>query len=59
MINEQNWRWWRAKFFELYCWSKMAGTKKEDLLHTIEILENSYTNIPNLWSEKLNGLKQM
>ena len=56
--NRQSWNWWRAKFYELYCWSKCADTQKQDVLHTIEVLENSFTNIPSLWAEKLNLLKE-
>ncbi len=55
--NQQDWKWWRAKFYELYCWSKCPQTKKEEVLHTIEVLENSFTDIPPLWAEKLNSLK--
>jgi len=55
--NQQSWKWWQAKFYELYCWSKCADTQKEDVLHTIEVLENSFSNIPPLWAEKLNLLK--
>lgn len=55
--NQQSWKWWRAKFYELYCWSKCADAQKEDVLHAIEVLENSSSNIPSLWAEKLNLLK--
>lgn len=55
--NQRSWKWWRAKFYELYCWSKSPQTQKEDVLHTIEVLENSF-DIPALWSENLSSLKQ-
>jgi hypothetical protein len=55
--NQQSWKWWRAKSYELYCWSKCHQTKSKEVLHTIEVLENSFTNIPPLWAEKLNSLK--
>jgi hypothetical protein len=57
--NQQSWKWWRAKFYELYCWSKCPQTKTEQVLHTIEVLENSFSNIPPLWTEKLNSLKHL
>ncbi|MHC4157467.1 MAG: hypothetical protein ACYSSO_00155 [Planctomycetota bacterium] len=57
--NQRSFKWWRAKFFELYCFSKLPQTQKEDVLHTIEVLENSFTNIPPLWAEKLNLLKEV
>jgi len=56
--DQQSWKWWRAKFYELYCWSKCPQTKKKEILHTIEVLQNSFTDIPPLWAEKLNLLKQ-
>jgi len=56
--NQRSWKWWRAKYYELYCWSKCPQTKKDSLSHTIEVLENSFTDIPPLWAEKLSLLKQ-
>ena len=54
----RTWKWWRAKFYELDCFAKIPQTEKQDILHTIEVLENSFTDIPPLWAEKLNLLKQ-
>jgi len=56
--NQRSWKWWRAKFYELYCCAKISQTEKEKVLHTIEVLENSFTDIPPLWAEKLSSLKQ-
>jgi hypothetical protein len=56
--NQRSWKWWQGKFYELDCWMKMPQTKKEDVLHTIEILESSFADIPPLWAEKLKSLKQ-
>ncbi|GAI12323.1 unnamed protein product, partial [marine sediment metagenome] len=58
VANQQSWKWWRAKFYELHCWSKCPQAKKKEVLHTIEVLENSFTDIPPLWAEKLSSLKQ-
>ena len=55
--DQQSWKWWQAKFYELYCWSKCPQAKNKQLLHTIEVLENTFTDIPPLWAEKLNSLK--
>jgi len=52
------WKWWRAKFYEMDCFAKIPQTEKQDILHTIEVLENSFTDIPPLWAKKLNLLKQ-
>ena len=56
--NTRSRQWWMAKYYELYCWSKLPDTKKDDVLHNIEVLENSFTAIPQIWSEKLSLLKQ-
>lgn len=56
--TEQSRQWWQAKFYELQCWSSQRQTPKEKVLHTIEILENSFQKIPPLWAEKLLRLKQ-
>jgi len=56
--NQRSWKWWRAKFYELYCCAKISQTGKEKVLHTIEVLESSFTDIPHLWAEKLSSLKQ-
>jgi hypothetical protein len=56
--NRRSWKWWRAKFYELDCWAKQPQTQKKEVLHTIEVLENSFTDIPPLWAEKLSLLKQ-
>ena len=56
--TRRNWKWWRAKYYELDCWAKCPQTKKQDVLHTIEVLENSFTEIPLLWAKKLMMLRQ-
>ena len=56
--SRRNWKWWRAKFYQLYCWAKISQVEKQNVLHTIEVLENSFSDIPPLWAEKLNLLKQ-
>jgi hypothetical protein len=55
--NQPSRQWWRAKFYELDCWAKCPQTKKEDILHTIEVL-NALPDIPPLWADKLKLLKQ-
>jgi tetratricopeptide (TPR) repeat protein len=55
--HQRSWKWWRAKFYELHCWSRRPQTDKESLLHTIEVLENSFSDIPPFWAEKLSSLR--
>lgn len=51
------WKWWRARYFELYCLGEQADCEAESLLHTIEVLESSYSSIPSPWGEKIEILK--
>jgi len=57
-VNQRSWQWWRAKFYELDCWAKRPKAQKENIVHTIEVLENSLADIPPLWADKLSSLKQ-
>jgi hypothetical protein len=56
--KKRSWKWWRAKFYELHCCAKISQIQKEKVSHTIEVFENSFTDIPTLWNEKLSSLKQ-
>lgn len=56
--NTHTWQWWRAKFYELDCYIQAPKANKKSVLHAIEVLENSYSDLPTLWAEKLNLLKQ-
>jgi hypothetical protein len=55
--NQRSWQWWRAKYFELFCCCNISQSQRENALHTIEVLENSFNNIPQLWADKLMQLK--
>jgi hypothetical protein len=56
--SERSWKWWRAKYYELYCCRQIPEFNKQDLSHTIDILETTYPEIPPLWLEKLISLKK-
>lgn len=56
--GQRSYQWWRAKFYELYCFSKTPQAKTKDVLHAIEVLENSFAEVPPLWAGKLSLLKQ-
>ena len=56
--NQRNEQWWRAKYYELFCFSKIPQTQGRDVVHSIEVLQNSFAEIPPLWAERLNLLKQ-
>jgi hypothetical protein len=52
----RSWRWWRAKYYELYCWSNEPAVDIGAILHNIEVLENSFADVPPPWLEKLRSL---
>jgi tetratricopeptide (TPR) repeat protein len=56
--RQQGWQWWQAKFYELYCWGRRPEIEREKMLHTIEVLENTFPPVPPLWAERLNSLKK-
>jgi len=56
--SQRNDQWWRAKYYELFCFSKIPRTQGKDVAHSIEVLQNSFADIPPLWAERLNLLKQ-
>jgi tetratricopeptide (TPR) repeat protein len=56
--NQKSYGWWQAKFYELYCLAKTPQPDKQNIRHAIEVLQNTYTDIPTPWAEKLNGLKE-
>jgi hypothetical protein len=51
-------QWWQAKYFELEYSAKMPGVLRRDTAHAIEVLENSFNEIPQFWDEKLKKLKE-
>jgi len=57
--NQRSWKWWRAKYYEIYCRSQCSRTDKKSLLHTIDVLENSFAAIPPPWAEKIRSVKQI
>jgi len=56
-LQVQSRQWWRAKFYEIQCWSKLADTSETDVAHAIEVLEYTCGDIPEFWAVKLEALK--
>jgi tetratricopeptide (TPR) repeat protein len=56
--NQKSWNWWQAKFYELACLAKSPQADKKNIAHTIDVLFNSFFQIPPPWPEKLDLLKQ-
>lgn len=56
--NQRSWGWWQAKFYELDCLATIPHPDKQNIIHTIEVLHNTYSNIPLPWAEKFGRLKE-
>ena len=54
--SERIWQWWRAKYYELECFSKLAGVEHNEVVHAVEVLENSFGTLPEPWSGKFVSL---
>jgi len=49
-------KWWRAKYYELECLAKSPDICPDDVSHTIEVLQSSFTAAPSYWGQKLSSL---
>ncbi len=54
----RSYKWWRAKFYELKCRSKQPNISKARIVHTIDVLENTIRDIPDIWAKKLTLLRR-
>lgn len=55
--DKPSWNWWRAKYYQILCWSRLPDTTEAELVHAIEVLQNSYRQIPPFWAQDLADLK--
>lgn len=56
--GQRNAQWWRARYYELFCFSRIPQTQGKDVAHSIEVLQSSFAEIPPLWAERLNLLRE-
>jgi hypothetical protein len=56
--EKRDWRWWRARFNQLHCFSRQQGINKEEIIRSVEVLERSFEDIPVFWARKLKKLKE-
>ena len=54
---QHSYNWWRAKYFELENSLKMSNASRSDIVHSIEVLQSSFDQIPQFWKKKLDQLK--
>jgi hypothetical protein len=57
LSGEKSKKWWRAKYYALKCYSKIADPKNNDLARAIELLTSTNKNIPEFWKKKINELE--
>jgi hypothetical protein len=55
--GKQSRQWWRAKYYEIQCWGQLGDTTGADIVHAVEVLEGSFSDIPEFWAMKLAELK--
>jgi tetratricopeptide (TPR) repeat protein len=54
--NARSEKWWRAKYFQLHCSYTPASAK--NIIHTIDVLQSSFADIPVFWAIKFDSLKR-
>lgn len=50
-------QWWRARYYELWCFARTNSATKAQIRHAVEVIESSFSEIPAYWAGKLNQLK--
>lgn len=55
----RSWHWWQAKYYELFCYSRLPQVTKEDLTHAVQVLGALYDDIPDCWNRKLAALSSI
>ena len=57
--SKQSWQWWRAKYYQLYCYSLSSDFDSEKLKHAISVLLASGDKKENLWKYKMLELRNL
>jgi hypothetical protein len=55
--DARTWQWWRAKYYQLYCWSKGKDATKEELARRVSVTLSSCGAVPPLWEKKLRAMQ--
>ena len=53
--NLPSWQWWRAKYYQLQSAAKAGGSGAE-IAHAIDVLQNTYKDVPTPWAARLESL---
>ncbi len=51
-----NFFWWRAKYYQILCFSQMDGVSRDEVLRAIEVLEKGFSDIPEMWKYKIREI---
>jgi hypothetical protein len=54
--DTRSWQWWRAKYYQILCWSKGKDATKEELARRIAVIRSSCGPVPELWDKKLKAM---
>jgi tetratricopeptide (TPR) repeat protein len=54
---QHSYHWWQAKYFELENSIKMPNAARVDVIHSIEVLQSSFKELPPFWDKKLKALR--
>jgi hypothetical protein len=53
---QHSYKWWQAKYLELANSLKIPSANRADIIHSIEVLQSSFDQIPPFWDKKLRSL---
>jgi hypothetical protein len=54
--DQRPWQWWRAKYYQLLCWSRGEDATKEELARRVAVTLNSCGPVPEFWRKKLSSM---
>ncbi len=55
---QHSYAWWRAKYFELENSLKIPNASRADVIHSVEVLQSSFNQIPTFWDNRFKLLIQ-
>jgi len=56
--DSKTWQWWRAKYYQLACLSRIEGSDKKRIKHSVDVLQRSFDDIAPFWEANLESLKE-
>ncbi|MBN1816901.1 MAG: hypothetical protein JW828_06045 [Sedimentisphaerales bacterium] len=56
--DKDPWSWWQARYYQIYCYSRISSTRPSEIYHAIDVLLNSTPDCPPFWKDRLNALQK-